>query len=72
MLHSKDVKPIKGPGYQLKQLPEENLGCVSYWTYGNTVGIGIWSEPLVIIRIIDESVAKVYRNSIKLVWDSLK
>ncbi len=72
MLYSEEVEPLKGSGYSLKKLPEENLGCVGYWVYGNKVGIGIWAEPLIIIRIIDEDVAKTYRKSINLVWNSIK
>jgi len=71
MLYSEGIEPVKGEGYSLKKLPGENLGCVSYWVYGDRVGIGIWSEPLIIIRIIDEDVAKTYRRSINLVWNSI-
>lgn len=72
MLYSKNVTPIKGPGYSLKQLPGEEFGCVSYWVYGDRAVIGIWSEPMVIIRIVSEEVAKVYKKSFELVWDSIK
>ena len=71
-LYSKNVEPIKGPYYTLKKLPDTVLSCVSYWTYGNRVGIGIWSDQLIIIRIISEDVAKTYREGIKLIWNTIK
>lgn len=71
IIYSRDVQPFKGPGYELKKLSGNNLGCVSYWTYGDRVAIGIWSNPLLIIRIISEDVARVYKRSIRLVWGAL-
>ena len=64
ILYSKDITPIKGPNYKVKELPGTTLGCVSYWTYGDRVAIGIWSNQLIIIRIISEDVAKTYKKSI--------
>ena len=72
ILYSKDVEPVKWPGYELKKLPEDYLsGKVSYWAFGDRVYIGIWAEELITIRIISDDVAKVFRNSIKLLWKSL-
>lgn len=72
ILYSKNIEPIKGPYYTLKKLPDTVLSCVSYWTYGDRVAIGIWSDQLIIIRIISEDVAKTYREGIKLVWNMIK
>lgn len=72
VLYFQNVKPFKTYGYNLKQLPEPSLSCVGYWVYGDRVAIGIWLEQPIIIRIIDDDVAKVYEKSIKLIWNSLK
>jgi len=73
ILYSKNIEPIKGPGYKLKKLPEDYFaGKVSYWTYGDRVYIGIWTKELVIIRIISDDVAKVFMNGIKLIWNTIK
>ena len=72
ILYSKGVKPVKGPGYELKQLSEKGLGCVSYWVYGDRVAIAMWSHLPIIIRIISEDVAKTYLESIKLLWNAVK
>ncbi len=73
ILYSAGAEPVKGPGYKLKKLPEEFFaGKVSYWVYGDRIYIGIWTKELVIIRIISDDVAKVFRNGIKLIWNSLK
>ena len=71
VLYSKEIKPIKGPGYKLKQLPELNLGCVGYWVYGERIVIGIWSESPIFIRIISKDVAQTYQKSIELIWNSI-
>ena len=72
VLYSGKIKLVKGAGYKFKKLPNENLGCVGYWVYDDKVGIGIWAEPLLIIRIIDEDVAKTFRTNLNLIWNSIK
>ena len=72
ILYSKGVKPFKGPGYELKQLPEQEISCASYWVYGDRVAIAIWANQPIIIRIISEDVAKTYLGSIKLLWNTIK
>ena len=73
IIYSKDITPVNGPGYKIKKLPKDYFaGKVSYWTYKDRVYIGIWTEELIIIRIISEDVSKVFKNGIKLIWNSLK
>ncbi len=71
VLYSNNVKPIKNSGYQYKKLSSNTLGCANYWTYDDRVAIGIWSNELMIIRIIDENVAKTYKESINLIWNAI-
>jgi len=72
ILYSKGVKPFKGPGYELKQLPGQEISCASYWVYGDRVAIAIWASQPIIIRIISEDIAKIYLESIKLLWNKIK
>ncbi len=72
ILYSQDIKPIKGPNYEYKKIPKNSPGCVNYWTYNDRVVIAIWSKELLFIRIIDVNVAKTYKESINLIWKSIK
>ena len=71
VLYPQNVKPIKGANYFYKKLPKNILGCVNYWTYNDRVVIGIWSNVLMFIRIIDSDVANTYKESINLIWKSI-
>jgi len=70
-LYSHDEAPIKAKGYTVKKISKENLGNVGYWIYGDRVGIGIWTEEIIIIRIISEDVARIYRKSFELIWKGI-
>ena len=71
ILHSENVTPVHGCGYKYKKLQGKSLSVVSYWAYRDRAVIGIWSEFPLIIRIIDKNVAKAYKQSIKLIWNSI-
>ncbi len=71
ILYLEGIKPVKGKNYNLKKMPGENLGCASYWIYGNKVVLGIWSNPMLFIRLIGKDISKVYQKSIELVWGSI-